>query len=54
MCSSDLDTDALLPAYDSGDHLHPNNAGYLAMASAVDLSLLSPAAATKTPTTKTH
>lgn len=29
-----------LPAYDSGDHLHPNNAGYQAMADAVPLSLL--------------
>jgi lysophospholipase L1-like esterase len=29
-----------LPAYDSGDHLHPNDAGYAAMADAVDLSLL--------------
>ncbi|HEY2676338.1 MAG TPA: SGNH/GDSL hydrolase family protein [Steroidobacteraceae bacterium] len=26
-----------LPAYDSGDHLHPNDAGYKAMAEAVDL-----------------
>ena len=30
----------LLPAYDSGDHLHPNDAGYKAMADFVDLSLL--------------
>ena len=29
----------LRPAYDSGDHLHPNDAGYEAMAQAVDLSL---------------
>lgn len=28
-----------LPAYDSGDHLHPNDAGYKAMGSAVDSSL---------------
>lgn len=28
------------PAYDSGDHLHPNDAGYQAMANAVDLSML--------------
>jgi len=28
------------PAYDSGDHLHPNNAGYRAMASAVNLAML--------------
>jgi len=29
----------LLPAYDSGDHLHPNDAGYKAMGGAIDLSL---------------
>lgn len=29
----------LLPAYDSGDHLHPNDAGYAAMADAIDLGL---------------
>lgn len=28
-----------LPMYDSGDHLHPNDAGYKAMADAIDLSL---------------
>ena len=28
-----------LPAYDSGDHLHPNDAGYKAMANAIDLKL---------------
>jgi lysophospholipase L1-like esterase len=28
-----------LPTYDSGDHLHPNDAGYQAMANAVNLSL---------------
>ena len=43
-----LDTDAalrdparptrLLPAYDSGDHLHPNDAGYQAIANAVPLA----------------
>ncbi|MDF3292902.1 SGNH/GDSL hydrolase family protein [Streptomyces silvisoli] len=30
----------LRPVYDSGDHLHPNDAGYQAMADAVDLSTL--------------
>ncbi|WP_165985436.1 GDSL-type esterase/lipase family protein [Streptomyces sp. YIM 98790] len=30
----------LRPAYDSGDHLHPNDAGHAAMAAAVDLSVL--------------
>ncbi|MDB5746631.1 MAG: hydrolase family protein [Massilia sp.] len=28
----------ILPAYDSGDHLHPNDAGYLAMANGVPLA----------------
>jgi lysophospholipase L1-like esterase len=27
------------PAYDSGDHLHPNDAGYQAMGAGIDLSL---------------
>jgi lysophospholipase L1-like esterase len=31
-----------LPQYDSGDHLHPNDAGYQAMGNAVDLSLFLP------------
>jgi lysophospholipase L1-like esterase len=34
------DPDRLLPAYDSGDHLHPNAAGYVAMAEAVELDRL--------------
>lgn len=29
----------MLPTYDSGDHLHPNDAGYQAMADAIDLRL---------------
>ena len=28
-----------LPEYDSGDHLHPGDAGYAAMADAIDLAL---------------
>jgi lysophospholipase L1-like esterase len=32
--------DRLLPAYDSGDHLHPSPAGYRAMAQAVPLAAL--------------
>ena len=28
-----------LPAYDSGDHLHPNDAGYKVMADAIDLKM---------------
>jgi lysophospholipase L1-like esterase len=32
-------TDRLLPQYDSGDHLHPNDAGYKAMGDAIDLKL---------------
>lgn len=31
---------AMLPAYDCGDHLHPNDAGYQRMADAVPLTLL--------------
>jgi lysophospholipase L1-like esterase len=31
--------DRLLPAYDSGDHLHPSAAGYRAMADAIPLAL---------------
>jgi lysophospholipase L1-like esterase len=31
-----------LPAYDSGDHLHPNDAGYEAMANTIDLALFTP------------
>jgi lysophospholipase L1-like esterase len=34
------DRGMLNPAYDSGDHLHPNAAGYRAMADAVPLALL--------------
>ena len=30
----------LLPAYDSGDNLHPNDAGYQAMAQALDMAML--------------
>jgi lysophospholipase L1-like esterase len=29
----------MLAAYDSGDHLHPNDAGHKAMGEAVDLGL---------------
>jgi lysophospholipase L1-like esterase len=31
---------ALLPKYDSGDHVHPSNAGYKAMSAAVDPALI--------------
>jgi lysophospholipase L1-like esterase len=31
--------DHLAPVYDSGDHLHPNDAGYKAMAAAIDLQV---------------
>jgi lysophospholipase L1-like esterase len=31
--------DRMLPAYDGGDHLHPSDAGYKAMADAIPLSL---------------
>jgi lysophospholipase L1-like esterase len=32
----------LNPSYDSGDHLHPNDAGYQAMANAINLAMLLP------------
>jgi lysophospholipase L1-like esterase len=38
--ASPSDADSLNPAYDSGDHLHPNAAGYHAMAASVDLRAL--------------
>ena len=31
--------DRMLPAYDGGDHLHPGDAGYQAMAGSIDLAL---------------
>jgi lysophospholipase L1-like esterase len=34
------DPHRLLPAYDSGDHLHPNDTGYLVMGEAISLRLL--------------
>jgi lysophospholipase L1-like esterase len=34
------DPHRLLPAYDSGDHLHPNDAGYRVMAEAINLGSL--------------
>jgi lysophospholipase L1-like esterase len=30
---------SMLAAYDSGDHLHPNDAGYKAMGESIDLKL---------------
>jgi lysophospholipase L1-like esterase len=37
--SNPSDPTVYLPAYDSGDHLHPNDAGYQAIANAVNLNL---------------
>ena len=37
----------LLPQYNSGDHVHPNDAGYQAMADAIDLNLFTKAANTR-------
>jgi lysophospholipase L1-like esterase len=34
------DPTRLLPAFDSGDHLHPNDAGYRVMANAIDLDAI--------------
>ncbi len=36
-----------LPQYDSGDHVHPSDAGYQAMANAIDLSLFTAVTDTK-------
>lgn len=33
---------AFLPAYDSGDHLHPSDAGYAAMGTSIDPALFQP------------
>jgi lysophospholipase L1-like esterase len=35
-----MDPSRMLPAYDSGDHLHPNDVGYEAMANEVDLDAI--------------
>ena len=40
----------MLPAYDSGDHLHPNDLGMQAMANAIPLDLFRGSAAAVTPT----
>ncbi len=37
---SPYDPQALLPFFDSGDHIHPNDKGMQAMADAVDLAAL--------------
>jgi lysophospholipase L1-like esterase len=46
----------LNPAYDSGDHLHPNDAGYSAMAAAIPLPMLlgSPASGAKAGSGRTR
>jgi hypothetical protein len=36
-----------LPQYDSGDHVHPSDAGYQVMANAIDLSLFTKPQGTK-------
>ena len=38
--ASSSDPQVMNPGYDSGDHLHPNDAGYQAMANAINLSQL--------------
>jgi hypothetical protein len=38
--SNPADPDAILPAYDGGDALHPNDAGMKAMAAAVPLGAI--------------
>lgn len=34
------DPDIMNPIYDSGDHLHPSDAGYVAMGDAINLEML--------------
>jgi lysophospholipase L1-like esterase len=34
------DPQRINPAYDSGDHLHPSDAGYQVMAESIDLRVL--------------
>jgi lysophospholipase L1-like esterase len=43
-----------LPAYDSGDHLHPNDAGMQAIANAVDLNLFGSAPAVPVVSLRAH
>ena len=43
-----------LPAYDSGDHLHPNEAGLQAIANAVNLALFGAAPATSVISLRAH
>jgi len=43
-----------LPAYDAGDHLHPNEAGLQAIANSVDLNLFAPGASTPVISLKAH
>jgi lysophospholipase L1-like esterase len=38
----------ILPAFDSGDHIHPNDAGYEAMANSIDISLFQPGVSNQT------
>ncbi|MGB2590540.1 MAG: SGNH/GDSL hydrolase family protein [Candidatus Acidiferrum sp.] len=45
--------DRLLPAYDSGDHLHPSPAGYAAMAEAIPLSLFTSTPSSAAPPSAT-
>ncbi|HEY2672088.1 MAG TPA: GDSL-type esterase/lipase family protein [Rugosimonospora sp.] len=43
-----------LPAYDSGDHLHPNDAGMQAIANAVDLNLFGSATSSPAVSLRAH
>ena len=38
--------------FDAGDHLHPNDSGYKAMADAIDLSIFAPASPAKGSSTR--
>jgi lysophospholipase L1-like esterase len=45
---------AIASAFDSGDHLHPNDAGYRAMADAIDLKLFQRSSRQSTSCTATQ
>jgi lysophospholipase L1-like esterase len=47
-------SERLLPAFDSGDHLHPSPAGYAAMAQGIPTSFFAPSAVPKAHRLRSH